>query len=242
VADEWTEVNLVPSTIQDRIRVLLDIVEPLVHTELGGRIDTWFFGHYGDPAPYHLRVRILWRDQANANQGKRELSTFLDTQKGHRAIADWYEGSHGHRGQQYPGEADDFGTEMWAATYKLWGCQSEFALVLLKNESQDSLSKHSFSWHWERAVHLFTNRLFLGISDEIYLMLKQAAGYFGYYAQNAQNNQARTWLNSQDQTVDSIRADLVSKASASLDEKILKDFHGQALPPTGATQGASGSP
>lgn len=74
MADEWTEANLVPPTMQDRIRVLLDVIEPLVQNELDGRIDTWFFGHYGDPAPYHLRVRILWRDEANANEGQRELS------------------------------------------------------------------------------------------------------------------------------------------------------------------------
>jgi thiopeptide-type bacteriocin biosynthesis protein len=242
--DEWTEVNLVPHTMQDRIRVLLDVIEPLVHNELDGRIDTWFFGHYGDPAPYHLRVRILWRDEANANEGQRELSDFLDAQKRNREIDDWYPGSHGYRNQQYPGEADDFGTEMWEATYKLWGCQSEFALALLKNESQDSLSKHPFVWHWERAVHLFTNRLFLGIFDEIYLTLRQAAGYFNRFAQDTQNfnPQQRTWLSSHAQTIESIRRDLVATAGAALDEKILKDFRGQALPQTSATRGPGGSP
>ncbi len=129
MADEWTEANLVPPTMQDRIRVLLDVIEPLVQNELDGRIDTWFFGHYGDPAPYHLRVRILWRDEANANEGQRELSDFLDAQKRNREIDDWYPGSHGYRNQQYPGEADDFGTEMWEAMAReagLWKFNSRW--------------------------------------------------------------------------------------------------------------------
>jgi hypothetical protein len=244
MADEWIEVNIVPSTMQDRLRVLLDIIEPLVHNELNGRIDTWFFGHYGTPAPYHLRVRILWRDAVNANEGKRDLSKYLDTQKRNRVINDWYPGSHGSKNQQYSGEADDIGTEMWEATYKLWGCQSEFALALLKNESQDSLSKHPFVWHWERPVHLFTNRLLLGYFDEIYLTLRQAAGYFENFAQDTQNysTQQRTWLRSHAQTTEGIRRDLVATARPALDEKILKDFDGLALPRPGGTPGPGGRP
>ena len=231
VADEWTEVNLVLHSAEDRIRALLDTIEPLVHNELDGLIDTWFFGHYGTPPPYHLRVRILWRNEEDASRGESDLSNYLDNRKSNGSIADWYEGCDGERGQRYQGEANRFGVEMWEVTYKLWGCQSEFALTLLKNESERSLSTQPFVWHWERALHLFTNRLFLGIGDEIYLTLRQAGGYLSYFAQdNNYNAQTRAGFGTLAQAVNNIERDLGTGARALLDGKTLQDFDSRFNP------------
>lgn len=229
--DEWTEVNIILHSTEDRIRVLFDIIEPLVHNKLDGRIDTWFFGHYSTPPPYHLRVRILWRNEAGVSEGKNDLSDYLDNQKSNGSIADWYEGCDGERGQRYVGEDDRFGVEMWKVTYKLWGCQSEFALALLKNESEQSLSKQPFVWHWDRALHLFTNRLFLGIGDEIYLTLRQAGGYLSYFAQNDDFAvQDRMKFGTLAQSVTEIQRELGTWARPLLDEKTLKDFDGRFNP------------
>lgn len=230
--EEWTEVNLVLNSVNDRIRALLDTIEPMVHNELNGRIDTWFFGHYGTPPPYHLRVRILWRNQEDVSSGKDDLSTYLDNRKSNGSIADWYEGRDGERGQRYLGEDDRFGAEMWEVTYKLWGCQSEFALTLLKNESERSLSTQPFVWHWERALHLFTNRLFLGIGDEIYLTLRQAGGYLNYFAQdNNFDAQMRASFGTLAQAVNDVEVSVgTGRTRALLDGKTLQDFDSRFNP------------
>ncbi len=176
MSDEWTEVNLVPPSEDDRIKVLLDVIDPLVHDKLRGRLDSWHYGQYSDPAPFHLRLRIHWQQSEQVAEDKAELFDFLDTKKLEGILVDRYEGSHGERGLTYPGEADEYGTEMWDITYKFWESQSEYALTLMKHEFDNSLSKQ-VPFHWERSAHLLTNRLFLNYFDEAYLSLNQARGY-----------------------------------------------------------------
>src|SRR5271154_5043727 len=93
--DEWTEVNLVPHSPDERIRVLLEVIDPLVHDKLGGRVDSWHYGMYGMPAPFHLRLRVRWREPGQAAEGRAVMSDFLDLKQNEGTIQESYEGSHG---------------------------------------------------------------------------------------------------------------------------------------------------
>jgi Lantibiotic biosynthesis dehydratase C-term len=173
--DEWTEVNLMPRNQDDRLKVLLEVIDPLVHDKLSARIDSWHYGQYDQPAPYHLRLRVLWREHEQSTEGRNIMSGFLEDKKNEGILSDWYEGNHGDRNRTYTGESPKF-KEMWDLTYRFWESQSEFSLALLKRESDGSLSE-DLTWHWESNVHLFSNRLLLGSMDEVYLGLQRALGY-----------------------------------------------------------------
>jgi len=172
---EWTEVNLVLHSPNDATKVLFDVIDPLVHAELSGYIDGWHYGQYAEPSPFHLRLRVHWREPEQSAAGKSVMSDFLEAKKDEGIFEDCYEGSHGERNKTYTGESPKF-KEMWDAAYRFWESQSEFALVLLKHESDGSLSE-DLTWHWESNVHLFSNRLLLTYPDEVYLSLQRARGY-----------------------------------------------------------------
>jgi hypothetical protein len=182
--DEWTEVNLVPHARDDRLKVLFDVIDPLVHDTLSGRIDSWHYGQYDQPAPFHLRLRVHWREAEQSTEGRSVISDFLEVKKNDGVLSDCYEGNHGERNQTYTGEAPTF-KEMWEATYRFWESQSEFALALLRAGSDGSLSD-DLTWHWESNVHLFSNRLLLGYMDEAYLGLQRAVGYIDPQSPGAQ--------------------------------------------------------
>jgi hypothetical protein len=166
----WTEVNIVPRRPLDEA-VLAELVDVLVHEELGSEIETWFF--FWEP---ELRLRIRWRDPARVDEHRRTLATLLDRWKSDRHVAKWYEAAHGQRGETYVGEAEHYGEEVWARVQKDWMNGSELALALIKLERADRLTKPR-SYHWQRHVHLFTNQLFASWDSEIELCLRQALGY-----------------------------------------------------------------
>jgi len=165
MAHEWVEVNIVPSSQPERL--LLDVVDPLIHDRLRERIETWFY--FWEPS---LRLRIRWKPM-HADGGRDELAGFLDTAKRQDMLASWYEGSHGERYKTYDGEADLYGDEIWETTAKDWMSGSELALAIVKLDSEERLTRPR-SFHWERRVHLFSNQLLL---DEVPLCLRQAHGY-----------------------------------------------------------------
>ena len=174
--DEWTEVNLVLFSQNDATKVLLDVIDPLVHDELSGQIDSWHYGQYEEEeTPLHLRLRIRWRDPERAAEGRGIISDYLGGKKYGGILQDFYEGSHGKRGQTYPDETDKF-KEMWDASYRFWESQSEYTLALLKHQS-DGLLTEDLTWHWESTAHLFSNRLLLNSVDEVYLGLQRARAY-----------------------------------------------------------------
>lgn len=228
--DEWTEVNLVLLSKEDRIRLLLDVVDPFMRGMFSQHINCWFYGDYDEPpVPAHLRIRILWQAPIEA-AAKMDLFDFLDIEKSAGTIADWYEGAHGIRNQTYLGEADQYGTEMWEATYKLWASQSEYAIALLRNESASSLSKQSFVWHWERSVHLLTDRLFLNTLDEIYLSLRQGSGYLKLLEQRNNDVGIKRFFRTLAQNADQIQIDIVNNFRASLAEVVTNDFNARSNP------------
>jgi len=166
---EWIEVNI-PARAEERARLLLDVVDPLVHEYLAGQVRTWFY--FWEP---ELRLRIRWADPAGADAGRAELAVFLDRAKDGGKIEDWYEGSHGARGEVYSGEADLYGSEMWERTAADWMSGSELALAIVGADAEGGLTQPE-EFHWGRRVHLFSNQLWL---DEIALCLRQAHGYLG---------------------------------------------------------------
>jgi lantibiotic biosynthesis dehydratase-like protein len=168
--ETWTEVNVDPRQPLDP-SVLADVVDPLVHDELGGDIETWFF--FWEP---ELRLRIRWRDADRAGENRRRLAARLDRAKETRAIRSWYEGAHGEEGRTYVGEAEHYGEDAWPRIQKDWMNGSELALLLLKLERDGALT-HPRDYHWQRHVHLFTNQLFGSWEEEIALCLRQAIGY-----------------------------------------------------------------
>jgi hypothetical protein len=173
--DEWTEVNLVPHSRDDGIKVLLEVIDPLVHDKLSGRIDSWHYGQYDEPAPFHLRLRVHWQEPEQSAESRSAVSDFLEVKKNEGILQDHYEGSHGEKNMTYPDESSTF-KEIWEATYRFWEGQSEFALALLKREYDGSLSEDLTS-HWESTVHLFSNRMGLSQPDEVYLALQRARSY-----------------------------------------------------------------
>jgi Lantibiotic biosynthesis dehydratase C-term len=167
---EWIEVNIPAADAEKRTRLLLGVVDPLVHEQLGDRVKTWFY--FWEP---ELRLRIRWSDPEQAETGRAELARRLDAAKADGTLADWYEGNHGTRGETYHGEADFYGSELWELTANDWMSGSELALAIVRGEAERALTKPP-RFHWERRVHLFSNQLWL---DEIALCLRQAHGYLG---------------------------------------------------------------
>jgi hypothetical protein len=154
----------------ERARLLLDLVDPLVHEQLAARIKTWFF--FWEP---ELRLRILWTDREQAESARADLAGFLDRAKAEGKLEDWYEANHGVRGEVYRGEAELYGSEVWELTANDWMSGSELALAIVRFEA-DGVLKEPSGFHWSRRVHLFSNQLWL---DEIALCLRQAHGYLG---------------------------------------------------------------
>ena len=168
-ASDWIEANI-PARADERTSLLLEVVDPLVHEQVGDSVHTWFY--FWEPG---LRLRIGWSDPQHADSGRADVARFLDAAKAEGRIADWYEGNHGVRGETYRGEADFYGSELWDLTANDWMSGSELALAIVRAEAEGVLTKPR-DFHWARRVHLFSNELWV---DEIALSLKQAYAWLG---------------------------------------------------------------
>jgi hypothetical protein len=168
--EAWIEMNLVPVRTMDH-DLLVELVDPLVHEQLGEEIATWFF--FWEP---ELRLRIRWRDPDRAAEHRRTLVALLDRAKADGHIDDWYEGAHGARGETYVGEADHYGDDVWPLIQRDWMNGSELALAFIKLERAGRLTKPR-EYHWKRHVHLYTNQVLGPWEAEIELCLQQALGY-----------------------------------------------------------------
>jgi Lantibiotic biosynthesis dehydratase C-term len=163
----WIEVNLV-APAEARTRLLLEVVDPLVHDDLSGHVKTWFY--FWEP---ELRLRVRWLDPELADSNRATLSRFLDAARTDGKLNEWYEGNHGKRGETYRGEADFYGDEVWELVAQDWMSGSELALAIVRLDARGALTRPP-SFHWQRRVHLFSNQLLL---NEIALCLRQAHGY-----------------------------------------------------------------
>jgi hypothetical protein len=166
-AGEWIEVNI-PARAEERSRLLLEVVDPLVHEEVSDDLMTWFY--FWEP---DLRLRLRWSDPGVAESRRASVALFLDRARADGILEDWYEGNHGNRVGTYRGEADFYGSEVWELTARDWMSGSELALAIIRLEAEDTLTEPR-DFHWKRRVHLFANQLWL---NEIALCLVQAQGY-----------------------------------------------------------------
>lgn len=167
VPAEWVEVNIEPPPYDQREKLLLDVVDPLIHEVLRDRVGDWHY--FWEPA---LRLRIRWQQPTQADYTR--LTGFLDAAEADGKLAGWEEGSHGGPGQVYPGEAEKFGADIWPYTYPHWTTGCELALALVKRDPDNVLTELSTDpndntlreFHWIYAVHLFSDPLGLGHLDE----------------------------------------------------------------------------
>ena len=172
---EWVEVNIEPTSYERRERLLLDVIDPLIHETLSGRVDAWHY--FWEPA---LRLRIHWQQPTQADYTR--LTDSLDDAQAKGMLANWAAASHGIPGQIYQDEAEKFGTDIWPYTYRHWTTGCELALALVKRDPDNVLTEMSADpndstlreFHWIHAVHLFSNPLGLGHLDEGRWCLRQA--------------------------------------------------------------------
>jgi hypothetical protein len=161
VPAEWVEVNIESPPLEQRERLLLDVVDPLIHEVLSGRVADWHY--FWEPA---LRLRIRWQQPTQADYT--QLTDFLNTVKADGKLSDWELGSQGVVGQTYQGEAAKFGKDIWPYTYRYWTAGCELALALIKRDPNNALTENpedntTREFHWVYAVHLFSNPLGLGM-------------------------------------------------------------------------------
>ena len=168
--EAWTEVNLVSTPPLDEA-LLVELIDPIVHEDFANEITTWFF--FWEP---QLRLRIRWRDPEHAAVHRRRLGTLLDAWKENGRLDDWYEAAHGEKGEQYVGEADNYGEEIWPSLQADWMSGSELTLAIIKNDRAGRLTKPR-EYHWQRRVHLLTNQLLQTWEAEIEMSLRQALAY-----------------------------------------------------------------
>jgi hypothetical protein len=176
-APAWAEVNILPASPEQSEALLIDVVDPLIHEVLNGRLDSWhYFWETGPTQMLHLRLRVLWCP-GEEREGDGALSTYLDEAEARGALWRWYPGRHGVPGEHYEGEAASYdGPEMWRATYEDWRAGSDLALALVRLDAQGQLGEGR-KFHLERRVHLHSNRLGMSYLDEGRLYLGLAIGY-----------------------------------------------------------------
>lgn len=131
---EWVEVNIEPPSYDQREKLLLDVVDPLIHEVLRDRVGDWHY--FWEPA---LRLRIRWQQPTRADYTR--LTDFLNAAEADGKLADWEEGSHGGPGQVYAGEAEKFGADIWPYTYPHWTTGCELALALVKRDPDNVLTE-----------------------------------------------------------------------------------------------------
>jgi len=175
VPQEWVEVNIAPSSATQPERLLVDLVDPLVHGTFAGRVEAWFFGWYRPPDPYHLRLRIRWQRLEQSDTDRAELFDLLNAAQQNGQLATWWEGNHGARGEIYRGEAPTYG-DLWELSYKDWQSSSELTLALVKRDPDNRLSSERQS-QWASRTHLHANRMGWNYYYEALFHLVQARFY-----------------------------------------------------------------
>jgi hypothetical protein len=171
VLSDWTEVNITPNSGEPKERLLLDVVDPLIHDRLHGLVGDWHY--FWEPA---LLLRIRWLEPTR--DAVDELTRFLDEAKADGRLAAWEPGNF------YDGEAPLYGAEVWGPTYyRDWTSGSELALSIVKHDSAKDLIKPR-AFHWQRRVHLFSNELGLDFFGEACWSLNQVNGYFDLARKN----------------------------------------------------------
>ena len=184
--EDWIEVNIIPaaSTAPGARRLttqlVLQLIDPLIHTTLSGRWEQWHYFWEVEPInQLHIRLRILWPESASANNDRETITSELNRARDDAGIITrWFEGDNGVEYQTYRGEAPGYGPDLWEPIYKDWTSGCELAVAILKLEAQGALAPDkSLEFQWRRRVHLFSNPLGLSLGAEADLCLDQARRY-----------------------------------------------------------------
>jgi hypothetical protein len=173
---EWAEVHIQPNAGQPKEKLLLEVIDPLVHNEFAGRIESWHY--FWEP---ELLLRIRWLQPAEAAKDQDDLQVALDRAKTAGQLERW-------QIVAYAGEAPDYGEEMWDNSFHDWMAGSELALAIVKFDAQGQLSRDRF-YHWHRRVHLFSNELGLDHFLEGCWSLEQARGYLDQAVKDEERRQ-----------------------------------------------------
>ncbi|MBV9448661.1 MAG: hypothetical protein JO345_22465 [Streptosporangiaceae bacterium] len=211
---EWVEAEIQPADYGRRERLLVDVIDPLIHETLSGRIDAWHY--FWEPT---LRFRVHWQQPIQAGSYALLASALDDARDGGK-LADWTVASHGRVGQVYQGEAEKFGDDIWPYMYQHWTTGCELALALLKRDPDNVLTEFSTDhednvlreFHWVHVVHLFSNPLGLFHLDEGRWSLRHASRVLAIA-----NNQGDPIARDQ-QVVGVLQA--IAAASGELDAKV----------------------
>jgi hypothetical protein len=114
-----------------------------------------------DPPYLHGCLLELERSDDHSD----ELFALLNKAQNDGSLARWWPGSHGRRGEIYPGETDTYG-DLWELSYKDWHSSSELALALVKADPDNPLSQER-QGQWNSRAHLHANRLGWSCGDEV---------------------------------------------------------------------------
>src|SRR5271157_3783937 len=104
VPQEWVEVNIVPTAPDQPERLLIDLIDGLVHTTFADQLAAWFFEWHQEPQDTHLRLRLRWRQLARSDRDCDDLFARLDEARALDLLGRWWEASHGKIGEVYEGE------------------------------------------------------------------------------------------------------------------------------------------
>ncbi len=157
VPQEWVEVNIVPTAPDQPERLLVDLIDGLVHTTFADRLAAWFFEWHQEPQETHLRLRLRWRELEHSDRDGDDLFARLDEARALELLGRWWEGSHGRIGEVYDGERDTYG-DQWELSYRDWQSSSELVLAMAKEDPDNRLSE-ARQGQWNTRTHLHSNRM-----------------------------------------------------------------------------------
>jgi hypothetical protein len=175
VPQEWVEVNIVPAAPDQPERLLVDLVDGLVHATFAERLATWFFEWYQEPDEHHLRLRLRWREPARADADCDELFGRLDQARSSGLLGRWWEGRHGRIGEVYEGEQDTY-ADQWELSYRDWNSSCELVLAMAKQDPDNRLSEER-QREWNSRAHLHSNRMGWNYYVEALISLANARFY-----------------------------------------------------------------
>jgi hypothetical protein len=169
------EVNIVPSVRDQPERLLVDVVDGLVHAAFADRLDGWFFEWFQEPQEHHLRLRLRWRDLARSDVDGDDLFARLDEAREAGLLGRWWEGNNGRIGEIYEGEAATYG-DLWELSYRDWNSSCELVLAMAREDPDNRLSEVR-QREWNSRAHLHSNRMGWNYYVEALISLANARFY-----------------------------------------------------------------
>jgi Lantibiotic biosynthesis dehydratase C-term len=172
---EWVEVNIVPAKPAQPERLLVDLIDGLVHTSFADRLAAWFFEWFQEPQEHHLRLRLRWQDLARSDADNDDLFARLDQARADGLLGRWWEGNDGRIGEVYEGEADTYG-DLWELSYRDWNSSCELVLAMARDDPDNRLSEER-QRQWNSRAHLHSNRMGWNYYVEALISLANARFY-----------------------------------------------------------------